>query len=202
MKKTRIRRKEWACNREAGMTLIELLIAMLVLAVGLSGIMAMIVTALASNGRNRTDTSATLLSQMVIEQLANVPATKDTTFRVTDCAGTVWNISTTAPLGGSAGAATKGSDNAPVWVSSDIDFNVAPTYGAAPGTGYGMAYASCGINAGQQIVYDVRWNITKDATGFIKTVTVAARNTGANYQRADALKAFAIPVQLKTVLGN
>src|SRR5712691_761492 len=94
MKKTRIRRKEWACNREAGMTLIELLIAMLVLAVGLSGIMAMIVTALASNGRNRTDTNATLLSQMVIEQLANIPATTDKIFTVTDCAGTVWNINT------------------------------------------------------------------------------------------------------------
>src|SRR5712664_3305442 len=82
-------------KREAGMTLIELLIAMLVLAIGLSGIMAMIVTALASNGRNRTDTTATLLSQMVIEQLANVPATSNTVFTITDCAGTVWNINTT-----------------------------------------------------------------------------------------------------------
>src|SRR5712664_377723 len=126
-------------KREAGMTLIELLIAMLVLAVGLSGIMAMVVTALATNGRNRKDTSATLLSQMVIEQMANIPASTNKTFQVTDCAGTVWNINTTGAAGpAGAGAKTRGSDLVPVWVSSDINFNVAAAYGAAPGKGYGM----------------------------------------------------------------
>ncbi|MCU1286524.1 MAG: hypothetical protein JWO13_2874 [Acidobacteriales bacterium] len=202
MKRT-LFRKPSNKSRESGMTLVELLIAMMVLAIGLSGIMAMVVTALATNGRNRTDTSATLISQMVIEQMANIPASTNKVFTVTDCAGTVWNINTTgavAPAG--AGAATRGTDNVPVWVSSDINFNVAAAYGAAPGNGYGMAYASCGINAGQQIIYDVRWNIVVDANGFTKTVTVATRNTGANYNRADALKAFAIPAQLKTVLGN
>jgi prepilin-type N-terminal cleavage/methylation domain-containing protein len=198
MKKT-IDRQKCSVNSEAGMTLIELLIAMLVLAVGLSGIMAMVVTALASNGRNRKDTSATLLSQMVIEQMANIPATSNKTFQVTDCAGTVWNINTTGAAGpAGAGAVIRGSDLVPVWVSSDINFNVAAAYGAAPGNGYGMAYTSCGINAGQQIVYDVRWNIVTDASGFTKTVTVATRSRGAT----NSLTAFAIPVQLKTVLGN
>src|SRR4051794_31894952 len=148
--KKMIDRQKCSGNNETGMTLIELLIAMLVLSVGLSGIMAMVVTVLATNGRNRKDTSATLLSQMVIEQMANIPAAKDTVFKVTDCAGTVWNINTTAPVGGSAGAETRGSDNVPIWVSSDINFNIAAAYGAAPGDGYGMAYTSCGINAGQQ----------------------------------------------------
>jgi prepilin-type N-terminal cleavage/methylation domain-containing protein len=202
MKKTRIRRKDRARKCQAGMTLIELLIAMLVLAVGLSGIMAMVVTALASNGRNRTDTTATLLSQMVIEQLANVPAGTDTVISVTDCTGTQWNINTAgaaAPAGAGAALEGVGNDNPPFWVGSDINFNIPAAYGAAPGNGYGMRYITCGINADQQIAYDVRWNITKDASGFVKTVTVATRNTGA---ANSSLTQFAIPVQLKTILGN
>ncbi|MCU1309376.1 MAG: hypothetical protein JWO20_501 [Candidatus Angelobacter sp.] len=200
MTNARIERRERARNHEAGMTLIELLIAMLVLAVGLSGIMAMIVTALASNGRNRNDTTGTLLSQMVIEQMANVPASTNTIFTLTDCKGTVWNVNTTgANTAAGLGATLEPSDNAPIWVSTDIDFNVAASYGAAPGNGYGMAYTTCGINADQQIVYDVRWNIRTDAQNFTKTVTVATRSRGAV---SNQLQTFALPVQLKTVLGN
>jgi prepilin-type N-terminal cleavage/methylation domain-containing protein len=201
MKKIRFQRREGPREREAGMTLIELLIAMLVLAVGLAGIMAMVVTALASNGRNRTDTTATLLSQMVIEQLANVPAGTNRVISVTDCTGVAWNINTAgaaAPAG--AGAALTGTDNAPFWVASDVNFSVAPAYGAAPGNGYGMRYITCGINVDQRIAYDVRWNITSDASGYVKTVTVATRNTGAATN--SNLNQFAIPVQLKTILGN
>src|SRR4051794_38484182 len=80
-----------ARKSQQGMTLVELLIAMMVLAVGMSGVMTMVVAALASNGRNRTDTTATLVSQMVIEQMANVPANKvpAPTFNITDFAGNV-----------------------------------------------------------------------------------------------------------------
>ncbi|MCU1308562.1 MAG: hypothetical protein JWN45_3257 [Acidobacteriaceae bacterium] len=200
MTKAKIERRERARNHEAGMTLIELLIAMLVLATGLSGIMAMIVTALASNGRNRNDTTGTLLSQMVIEQMANVPAGTNTVFKLTDCNGTVWNVNTSGVnTAAGTGATLQGTDNDPVWVSTDIDFTVAASYGAAPGNGYGMAYTTCGINADQKIIYDVRWNIRTDATGFVKTVTVATRSRGAV---SNALRTFALPVQLKTVLGN
>jgi hypothetical protein len=139
---------------------------------------------------------------MVIEQMANVPAgtIPAPVISVTDCTGVSWNINTAAAAGpAGAGAALQGNDNAPIWVSSDINFNVAAAYGAAPGNGYGMRYISCGINAGQQIAYDVRWNITSDPTGFVKTVTVATRNTGA---ANSSLTQFAIPVQLKTILGN
>src|SRR3954453_23897955 len=96
MKNAKVDRKKRARKHEAGMTLIELLIAMLVLAVGLSGIMSMIVTGLASNGRNRTDTTATLLSQMVIEQMANIPANTDAVFNVKDCGGNTFTINTAA----------------------------------------------------------------------------------------------------------
>src|SRR5213080_2972756 len=139
--------KNTRMNKESGLTLIELMIAMTVLAVGLAGIMAIVIAALYGNARNRTDTSATLISQMVIEQMADMPANSNTTFQLTDCAGTIWKVDTTA-----GGAALKGADNYPVWVRNDIDFNVAAAYGAAvaapaiSGNGYGMAYVSCATN--------------------------------------------------------
>jgi prepilin-type N-terminal cleavage/methylation domain-containing protein len=187
-----------AKSDQAGMTLIELLIAMVVLAVGLSGIMSLIVAALATNGRNRTDTSSTLASQMVIEQMANVPASSNAVFTLTDCAGVQWNVNTADPSGTTAGTgAPFRAVNDSLGVAFDLDFNVA--YGAAaPGNGYSMLWTSCGINASQQVVYDVRWHVVKNPDGFSKTVTVAARRRGAS----NSLVNFAIPVQLKTILGN
>jgi prepilin-type N-terminal cleavage/methylation domain-containing protein len=177
-----------AGNRQEGMTLVELLIAMLVLAVGLSGVMTMVVAALASNGRNRTDTTATLISQMVIEQMANIPANQAAAaFNITDCAGNVFAVNLAQ-----GGAALRGANNAPFWVASDIDFTA-----ASPGAGYSMLYVSCGINAGQAVIYDVRWNITSTNGGTTKTVTVATRAAGTTTN----LRYFSIPVQLKTILG-
>ena len=46
---------------EAGMSLIELMIAMIVLVVGMMGIMVMISTAITTNARNKMDTTATAL---------------------------------------------------------------------------------------------------------------------------------------------
>lgn len=183
--------KNLKLHKESGMTLIELMIAMTVLAVGLAGIMAIVIAALYGNARNRTDTSATLISQMVIEQMGDMPANTDTTFQLTDCAGTVWNINTAA-----GGATLKGTNNFPVWVASDIDFNV-----AAPAAGYSMLYVSCATNGSPGLTYDVRWNVAKN--GQTKTVVVAARikGTGATTGGAQNIY-FAIPVQLKTVLGS
>src|SRR5438034_3380531 len=99
--------KNMRMNKESGLTLIELMIAMTVLAVGLAGIMALVIAALYGNARNRTDTAATMISQLVIEQMADMPSTPDTTFRITDCAGTAWTVSTAA-----GGAALKGNNGA------------------------------------------------------------------------------------------
>jgi prepilin-type N-terminal cleavage/methylation domain-containing protein len=182
-----------ARKNEAGMTLIELLIAMLVLAVGLAGIMSLVVAALATNGRNNADTSSTLISQMVIEQMANIPASTPANFTLQDCANppVTWNVNT-AP----GGAPLRGV-NDQLGVANDIDFNVA--YGAAaPGNGYQMMWTGCGINSNQRPVYDVRWNIVLNADTFTKTVTVAARRRGSD----NRILYYAIPVQLKSILGN
>jgi prepilin-type N-terminal cleavage/methylation domain-containing protein len=185
-------------RRQEGLTLIELMFAMVVLAVGLGGIMTMVIAALASNGRNRTDTSATWLSVMILQQMAEIPAGTNTIFTITDCSGTVWNVNT-AP----GGATLRGTDNVPMWVSNDINFNVA--YGAAaPGNGYQMSYASCGTNGQAGIVYDVRWNVTAQ-TMKTKTVTVGAKIVGAAATNAGGASQnlyYSMPVQMKSIIGN
>jgi prepilin-type N-terminal cleavage/methylation domain-containing protein len=183
---------------QSGLTLIELMIAMTVLAVGLAGIMAIVVAALYGNSRNRTDTAATMISQMVIEQMADMPSTPDQNFVITDCSGVDWKVTTAA-----GGAALKGNNGA-TWVASDIDFNTAAAYGAAPGNGWGMAYASCATNGSPGLVYDVRWNTVLTGGGFTKNVVVAARIAGNGTNTAGGANNiyFSIPVQLKTVLGK
>jgi len=193
-------KKSIRMNKESGLTLIELMIAMTVLAVGLAGIMAIVIASLYGNAKNRTDTASTMLSQMVIEQMADVPSTTNTILQVTDCAGTIWNINTAA-----GGANLKTTNSFPVWVVGDIDFNVAAAYGAAPGNGYGMAYVSCGTNGSTGLTYDVRWNVQAIAgSGNTKRVVVAARVRGTAGTTAGGANNiyFAIPAQLKTVLGS
>jgi prepilin-type N-terminal cleavage/methylation domain-containing protein len=192
-------KKSIRMNKESGLTLIELMIAMTVLAVGLAGIMAIVIASLYGNAKNRTDTASTMLSQMVIEQMADVPASLNTTLQVTDCAGTVWRISTAA-----GGATLKTTNSFPVWVVGDVDFNVAAAYGAAPGNGYGMAYVACGTNGSTGLTYDVRWNVQPSGGGTTKRVVVAARVRGTAGTTAGGANNiyFAIPAQLKTILGS
>ena len=192
-------------KKESGMTLIELMIAMTVLAVGLAGIMAVVIASLYSNNRNRTDTSATWLAVMVIQQMAEIPAGTDATFTITDCAGVAWTVNTRGAAGPAGlGAALRGTNNAPMWVTNDIDFNAASTYGAAPGDGSGMLYQACGTNGSAGITYDVRWNIQNNIEQ-TKTVIVGAKIRGSASTAAGGGEQnyyFAMPVQMKTILGS
>lgn len=193
------RSKSRNLKSQSGLTLIELMIAMTVLAVGLAGIMAIVVAALYGNSKNRTDTTATMISQMVIEQMADMSSQSNTPFTITDCAGVNWTVSTTAgAVGVPTGATLKGTNGA-TWVASDIDFNV-----AQPGVGYFMNYTACSTNGSPGLIYDVRWNLTSTGGGFTKNVVVAARIRGTGATTAGGANNiyFSIPVQLKTVLGT
>src|ERR1700733_655123 len=80
---------------QAGMTLIELMVAMVILTVGMGALTTLLVVAMATDNRNSKDTSATLLAQMVVEQISAQPPNSNATISVTDCAGNVWTVATT-----------------------------------------------------------------------------------------------------------
>ncbi len=175
---------------QQGMTLIEMMIAIVVLATGLAGVGYMIGTAVASNGRNRYDSNSTMVAQMVLEQIAAQPVNGGaTSFVLTDCAPapTNWTIKTTGVSTGT-GATLDAKGNVD-WTQS---------YGTVP-AGYGMQYVACGT-AGQQITYDVRWNVMSLNT-WTSLVTVSARQKSAGTY-ANTKLAFAPPVTLRTIAGN
>src|SRR5260370_19171501 len=71
--KIRSRRARYRARRgERGISLIELLIAMTVLTVGMLGSMIMILVGMQSNTRNKTDSSAVVLDQEILEMFATL----------------------------------------------------------------------------------------------------------------------------------
>ena len=153
MKKAFVRRNQ-KHQSESGMSLIELLIAAVVLVVGFSGLLIMIMSAIATNGRNNRDSTGTVLAQQVLEQIATQPANSGASLTMTDCAGNNF----TMKFDGTGGSPLSGSA---------IDFTQAKV------DNYHMDFVVCGTQ-GRQATYDVRWNVTLIDT-YTALVTVSAK---------------------------
>jgi prepilin-type N-terminal cleavage/methylation domain-containing protein len=176
--------------RQSGMSLIELMIAIVVLVVGMLALMMLVITSISTNNRNKVDTTGTLLAQKVIDGISSRPATLNTTFTMNDCnpAGvTSWTMATAPANDPGAGATVDANGN--------IDYPN-QTY-AAVTANYKMRYVSCGIG-GTQATYDVRWNVRR-LTDHTKLVTVSARQLGAT---GNNLPLFSPPVTLRTIAGE
>src|SRR5690242_21762853 len=123
MRANLIRRKKR--SGQAGVTMIELMIAGVVMVVGFLGMMILITTAIATNNRNKMDTNATLAAQMVFEEVRSNIATGASP-TLTDCGGNTWTIGVgSTTIGTSMGAPLNGGD---------IDF------GQSKVTNYSMDY--------------------------------------------------------------
>lgn len=165
---------------ESGMSLVELLIAMVVLLVGLVGSLALVATAVGNNGRSRQQGNSTVVAQMITEKISSVTASLSPLLAVTDCVGNNFNVSTTA--GGS-----------PVNAQGDIDFTQPPV------AQYQMLYTDCGT-VGRQFTYDVRWNI-QQPTPNVKVLTVTAQKANVNVGNRWDLKNVSLPVTIRTLIG-
>ena len=164
-------------SKERGMSLIELMIALLVLLVGVVGSMSLVAVAVGSDSRNRQQSNSTSVSQMLTEKISSVKASTTPVLTVTDCVGNSFSVSTAA-----GGAFLNGS--------GDVDF-------AKPRLpNYYMLYTDCGTN-GRQVTYDVRWNI-QQTSPYVKRVTVSARMNNAG---TSALF-FSRPVTVRTLVGQ
>lgn len=165
------------------MTLIELAIAAVVLIVGMLSIMALLFTAIGNNGRSKIDTSATMLTQAVLEevsaQLAGGLGGVGTMTDNGNCNGT----GTTFPIAYQTGGAA-------------LNTNGTINFAAAQVPNYSMSYVQCNSNVTR--TYDVRWNVRniKDKTYL---VTVGARPAGGN---GAAQFSFALPVTMRSYVGG
>jgi len=169
---------------EQGLSLIELMIALFVLAIGLLGAVPLFQIGIADNYRSRTDSTATALAQMVIDQIASIPVGSSTTsVTVTDCAS---NNDTINLTGSSTGTGANLS-------GGNIDFT--QSFSSVT-SGYAMQYAVCGPDP--KTVYDVRWNVQTVPSGNAVFVVVGARAGDSNSN----VQLYAPPVTVRTVVGK
>jgi prepilin-type N-terminal cleavage/methylation domain-containing protein len=174
----RRRNHKTRCGRQDGLTMIELMIAMLVLAVGIVGSMALIIRAVGGDSWSKQLSNSTVLAQAVTERIMAIPAANNAPVTITDCANTLWTLNT-AP-GGPAVTAT-----------GDLDFS------AAAVANYQMLYTNCDTN-GHQAVYDVRWNVTAIGGGFVKMLTVSSQLKSAGKNAM----VFAPVATVRTIVGQ
>jgi len=169
--------KKASAGNEHGMSLIELMIAMLVLLVGVVGSMSLVGVSMGSTGRSRQQSNSTAIAQMVAEKISSVKASTSPNLTIIDCTGTSFTIYT------AAGGSTLTS-------SGDVDFAQAAV------ANYQMLFTDC-ATGGMQVTYDVRWNITQP-TAYVKLLTVSAKKLNAGTDQ----KFFALPVTIRTLIGQ
>jgi prepilin-type N-terminal cleavage/methylation domain-containing protein len=179
---------------EGGFSLVELMIAITVLAIGMAGLAVLFSTAIMNNSRSKGDTSGTMLAQTVLEKIAAQPANTAATFTLTDCnpsGATNWTVATTGTASPGSGANIDTSTNG-------IDFTQA--YSGVPAN-YKMQFVACG-GGGRQTSYEVRWNI-QTISANTRLITVAARPLAAASAAGNGNQAllFALPITLRTIGG-
>jgi len=189
-------------KKQQGMSLIELMFAGFVLTVGMMGSLIMITTAIASNSRNKFDSTGTMVAQMIIEHINTMPTNQldsagalVTQIPIADCDRPGNSPATTWQVGVTGGTAPAGN-GATTFVNAagfrEIDWT--QDYGAVPAT-YKMKYWSCG-----DVVWEARWNVVQ-ISNLTKLITVSARQVGTATSAPRSGFIFAPPVTLRTVSG-
>ncbi len=178
------RKRNSTSRQQRGMTLIELMIAMVVLAVGVVGSMALVVRAIGGDAASKQLSNSTVLAQTVTERIMAVPANNNALVTITDCTNATFNVSTA--VGGPA-----------VTASGNLDFT------AATVPNYNMPYTDCDTN-GHQATYDVRWNVAAitnsngSTNAYAKILTVSAQLKSAGNNRM----IFAPVITIRTIVGQ
>jgi prepilin-type N-terminal cleavage/methylation domain-containing protein len=178
-------------NRSRGFSLVEILMAMVILSVGLLAIIGMIVSASLTANSNKVDTTAAMLADTVMEQISAKDVTSAGTFSIKDCAGVDHTVGLTA------GAAPAGN-GAPLNGAPQYEVN----YQAAAVANYQMNFVTCGGANGARNTFDVRWNIMNmdplmpaQSAAYTRVITVSAR-------QLTVKGVFSPPVTLRTVAGT
>jgi hypothetical protein len=174
-------RKKTRINSQAGVSMIELMMAGTIMVIGSLGMIGLIVGSIATNNRNKLDSTQTMLAASVLEQI-NSTIIGVGSSNLIDCGGTNWDIDT-APGGASLSAST-------------IDFAQ-----SSPPAGYYMNYVlknPCTSTGAIQGTYDVRWHVDVVGTTNTYMLTVAAKLK--NHGEGNLF--FSKPVTLRVMSGN
>ncbi len=188
MRKNAKRRKRHL-RPDAGITMIETLMAAGILVIGSIGMLSLIVSAIATNNRNKMDSTQTMLAESILEQISSTftPNNGPGTSTLVDCAGNSWTIDTAITGLGSSGAAISGAS---------IDYSE-----TSPPAGWYMNYVMstpCSPTGSVQGTYDVRWHLDKIGTTQTYLITVSAKLKG----HGEGNAFFSLPVTLRVMYGS
>lgn len=169
----------------------ELMIAIVVVAIGIGGTTILLTSTISSDSRSNTSTTSALLAQMVLEAISAQDVNSTQVLQITDCANNVWTVTDTP------GASASGGNGANLKSDGSVDFT--QTQASLVTAGYAMNYVDCSTTGGSQVVYDVRWNVmTVSSNTTSRMITAAAKPAiAAAGQLGGAL--FAVPVTLRGI---
>jgi prepilin-type N-terminal cleavage/methylation domain-containing protein len=143
-----------SASRQRGFTLMEVMLATLVMLVGLIAVAQLVPQSLNVNNGNRGDSTALVIEQRVLEQMLDQPLTAATCTAPAcpDAQATTWNLGNAASPRSMVGSAVTVLNNTPA-----IDFSA----GQIPG--YSFNYTDPEDPFGT--TYDVRWAVVTYVSG-------------------------------------
>jgi len=161
-----------------------------VLLLGSLSMIVLIIGSIATNNRNKMDSTQTMLATSVLEQINSTFIGAGTSTLV-DCSGSSWTVQTGIPALGSAGSA--------LTAGGRIDWSQ-----TTPPSGYAMNYVvrtPCSSGGAYQGTYDVRWHV--DTIGGVGATNTYMLTVGAKLKNhGEGNKFFSLPVTLRVMSGN
>lgn len=172
---------------ESGFTLVEMLIATVIVVIGLVAVAQLVPTSLMMNANNRSDGTALVIAQKQMEALRAVPLAKNS---FTDPQGVTCPLSTTCDVG---------DPNQPgQWVGSPVvPFNNSPVINYAQPLVAGYSYTYTDPNDPSGAVNDVRWAVVTVTNG---TVVTGRRIVVGAFRRG--MKTLTYPISLDTMVSK
>ncbi|HZN00390.1 MAG TPA: hypothetical protein VFB70_13395 [Pyrinomonadaceae bacterium] len=175
---------------EAGITLIETVMAGCLLLIGSLGMIGLIVGSIATNNRNKLESTQTMLGTSIIEQI-NSTIIGSGQSSITDCDGATHVIESVS----GAGANLSGRS---IDFSENIAANSAKDH-------YHMDYTvrtPCSGTGTLQGVYDVRWSVNVLTDGVTATNTYLITIGSRVKDHGEGNRTFALPVTIRVMSGN
>ena len=153
-----------SARKQRGFTLIEMMIAVVMILVGLVAVAQLVSASIALNSANRDDSTSVVLAQNELNQFVNQPLT---TFTFTDNLGNVCTLGSAGTTGSFVGSPITSGGNQQV-----IDYTQATV------NGYSFTWIDPNDPTGAR--YDVRWAVYNFPSGAGKRFIIGARKTGGN----------------------
>jgi Tfp pilus assembly protein PilV len=172
-------------HRERGFTLIEALMATIIMLVGLVAVAQLVPVSLTINSSSRGGSTALVIEQRILEQMLDQPLTSSTctTPSCPDAQGTTWNLGNPAVPRTVVGSAVTTVNS-----SAAIDFSA----GQVPG--YSFTYTDPNDPYGAS--YDIRWAVIT----YVKGSQVTGKRFLLGARQAAGGAGFFLPLTLDTTV--